>query len=338
MVLCYVDTIPNGTITAAPTATPVYGGVAMTMLGSPILHNISGSAYGYGAVFYLFNPPAGAQTVATTLTAPGVASGGWFTTVQTVSYTNVGSLGTLVSNSDTSGSSTSATLTNIPCPTKGLISVGFGQSSGTGGSKFTALNQTIRYNNDANSQGLYFMLGEAGATGASTYSFTATLASGSGWAGFGVPMAPASVGSQIGQVAFTGSYTATNASAPHKLASMVIPDPGWPWRPLALAWVAGDSSGAANPGSRTIGTGNYGLLTVAPPANSPIYSIGICTGSFFTDTYPVTPYAAAGQTPTSVPAITGGLELDLFAQMWSGTTYTWYSAGLDFQIGVVPAL
>ena len=100
----------------------------------------------------------------------------------------------------------------------------------------------------------------------------------------------------------------------------------------------GDSSHADKPTARTLGTGSYGLLTVSPPGdNTKIYGVGICAGSYYTDSYPVLPYAGAGQTPTTLPPINGGLELDLMASVWSGTTYSFYSANLVFGILVVPA-
>lgn len=133
---------------------------------------------------------------------------------------------------------------------------------------------------------------------------------------------------------------ATTSVREYQLASLVIPDPGYPWRPLPFAWVQGNSGQAANPGTRQIGTGNYGLLTCCPPSgvSDTVYGLGLCTASFVTDTYALGPYALANQTHASVPAINGGLELDLYGCLWSGTTYTFVGTNLNFFVIVVPSL
>jgi hypothetical protein len=274
--------------------------------------------------------------VVTTFTTSSSAT--WFTTVETVSYTNVGSVGTLATAQDTSGSSATATLSSVPCPTQGLVSAMVAVSSGTGAGKINTFNQTQRFNNNATSStGLWAIVGDGG--GASTITFTSTLAAAGGWSVLAVPLTAATaMPTATGTLNFSGSWTATGTST-QNLASYVIPDPGYPWRPQPMAWVMGASSGATQPAQRYQGTGSYGLLTVVPPGASPqVYGLGICTGSFFPNFYPVLPYAAAGQTPTSVPPINGGLELDLVGQLWSGTTYTFYSANLVYTMLVVPAI
>jgi hypothetical protein len=130
------------------------------------------------------------------------------------------------------------------------------------------------------------------------------------------------------------------------LARCSCPDPGYPWRPLSFAWVVGQGSPIGPPlvASMT-GTGNYGLLTVMPPTTAnplyvnQIYGMGICTDSVMPDHYPVVPYAAANQTPTTVPAISGALELDLYGQLWlSSGTYTFYPTDMAYWILQVPSL
>lgn len=145
---------------------------------------------------------------------------------------------------------------------------------------------------------------------------------------------------QVGQVAFSGSLTVAANAASQKLAAIYVPDPGYPWRPIPFAWVRGDSSGATKPANRQIGTGSYGLLTVSPPStvSSQVYGAGICTGSYFTDIYPVFPFAAPGQTPASVPPITGAMELDLYGSCWSGASYTYYSGNLVYFVLLAPAV
>jgi hypothetical protein len=334
VVLCYVDSLPNGSSLGTPNATVSYGGTAMTRLGSPVINPVSG-ATGYSAVFYLFNPPAGAKSVVTTMTT--AASATWFATVNTVSYTHVDSLGSLLTNANSSGSSATATLANVSCPVGGLVSVGVGTSSGTGTFQITSFNQTTRFNNNTASQGLYFLIGEGAAN--PTVSFSATLAANEGWAVLGVALTPStSVDTAIGTLNFSGSWTATGSST-QNLASYVIPDPGYPWRPWPMAWVMGASSGATQPAARTLGTGSYGLLTVVSAGASPsVYGLGICTGSFYPNLYPVLPAGVVGQTPATIPPVIGGLELDLVGQLWSGSTYTFYSTALAFTMLVVPAI
>lgn len=137
------------------------------------------------------------------------------------------------------------------------------------------------------------------------------------------------------------SHTVTTTTVREfQMASLVIPDPGYPWRPLPFAWVQGNSSGGTNPGTRLSGNGDYGLITCCPPSgvSNTVYGVGVCTASFVTDTYLLTPYAGANQTPLSAPPITGGLELDLFGSCWSGTSYTFYGTNLVYFCLVVPSL
>ena len=126
----------------------------------------------------------------------------------------------------------------------------------------------------------------------------------------------------------------------YTLATIAIPDPGFPWRPFPFAWVQGNGSGGGTPTSRQSGTGSYGLLTVMPPegVSDTIYGMGICTGSFYTDTYLVTPSAIQGQVPTDAPAITGGLTLNLSGCCFSGSSYTYFGQNLTYFCLVVPSL
>jgi hypothetical protein len=125
-----------------------------------------------------------------------------------------------------------------------------------------------------------------------------------------------------------------------RLASITVEDPGYPWRPIPRAVVLGGNPNGTNPGTRLSGTNNYGLLTVIPPAgvSDQVYGAGICTDSFFMNFYECLPYATANQTPTSVPAIVGGLELDLCGCCWTGSGYQFSPAGLSYSILVAPAM
>lgn len=141
---------------------------------------------------------------------------------------------------------------------------------------------------------------------------------------------------------FTADHTVTTiGTREFKLATVSIPDPGFPWYPLPFAWVAGDASAGSPPASRQVGNGNYGLLTVQPPVGSgnTIYGVGICTASFYTDFYSVIPYAPAGTTPSGQPAIAGALTLDLYGCCYSTAGhYTFKPTNLTYFVLCVPAL
>jgi hypothetical protein len=126
----------------------------------------------------------------------------------------------------------------------------------------------------------------------------------------------------------------------YKLASIPIPDPGYPWFPLPFALVGGYSSGP-NPSDRTKGTGNLGLLTVMPPSgvSDTIYGTTACAGAYNVPSYyPLLPYGASGDTPTTVPAVQGALELDLWGCCFTLTSYIFTGTGLTFSVLVVPVM
>jgi hypothetical protein len=160
-----------------------------------------------------------------------------------------------------------------------------------------------------------------------------------------------SVTGAVGVPEITADTVVTSGAARTLLlARCSCPDPGYPWRPLSFGWVSGASNTAlgltgAQAGSPMTGNGTYGLLTVMPPITAnplyvnQIYGMGICTDSKVLDHYPVVPYAAANQTPTTVPAISGALELDLYGQLWSSSgTYLFAPTDLTYWVLQVPSL
>jgi len=124
-----------------------------------------------------------------------------------------------------------------------------------------------------------------------------------------------------------------------KLAGIPVPDPGYPWYPLPLAWVGG-LSGGVDPGNRRLGTNDFGRLLVLPPAgvSDVIYGATVCTGVPYLDYYPVLPHATTGGTPMTHPPIHGALQLNLYASLWSGTSYVFHGTGLTFMVFQVPAM
>lgn len=310
-----------------------YGGRPMTKLASSIYADGYVNDNGLW-VYGLISPPSGPQTVSFTVTTTVPTK--FYVEIVSETFLGAGSFGppavrtaTSTAMSVTSPSDTTQLLANCFVPVE------------VGGNLLTNYNKTARYW-DVGAGGNYDEMIVGDAIGASpTVTFSTTNSVTAGWIGITVPLIPSPVasGNAIGVVDITGAYTATTGSSPQKLAHIVVPDPGYPWRPLPFALVLGDSSGSTHPVTRPVGTGSYGLLTVQPPGSSPqVYGLGICTGSFYPNFYPVLPHGAAGQTPTSVPPIVGGLELDLCGSLWSGTSYTFYPSDMQFSLLVAPAV
>jgi hypothetical protein len=139
---------------------------------------------------------------------------------------------------------------------------------------------------------------------------------------------------------FSGSYTCTTTSTREKLlATITVPDPGFPYHPLPFGFVSGQASSTAGlyPWS---GNGILGQLTVCPPAESgdTIYGVGACSDSPTTGLYPFFPYGASGTTPTNRPAVSGTLRLDLYGCCLEGNGYSFSSTGLTFYVIVIPAM
>lgn len=146
-----------------------------------------------------------------------------------------------------------------------------------------------------------------------------------------------------GTTYLTGTHQVTTTNfREYLIASIPVPDPGYPWIPLPFAQVQGQAFGLTPPPSRYKGIGNFGLLTVAPPAgvSNTVYGVGICAGDIYPIHYPVYPYSGTnGQVnPTTVPPVNGSLTLNLTGSCWSGTGYQYNAVGLSFFVLVVPAI
>jgi hypothetical protein len=143
----------------------------------------------------------------------------------------------------------------------------------------------------------------------------------------------------------SNSYTCTTTNLQEKiLASIPIPDPGYPWYPMPFAAITGQT--ASNPsGSRFVGNGVFGLLTVMPPSgiSNLVYGTGIAADDSITNWYELIPYGAgtttpAPMTPANRPPIIGPLTLNLGCCCWSGSGYTFNGTGMQYWILVLPAL
>lgn len=145
-----------------------------------------------------------------------------------------------------------------------------------------------------------------------------------------------------GQILISSAQTVlTNNIRELQIASIEVPDPGYPWRALPFAIVQGGDPGSGNvPNSRLEGTSTFGMLAVLPPQgiSNQVYSAGICTDTYYMNFYQCLPYAGANQTPLTVPPIIGGLELDLCGSCWSGSGYQFGPAGLMYWILVMPSM
>lgn len=131
-----------------------------------------------------------------------------------------------------------------------------------------------------------------------------------------------------------------------KLASVTIPDPGWAYRPLPFAVVAGTSLGPA-PERLITGTGTFGQLAVMPPlgVSNTVYGHTLTSSSYgYYNSYVLTPAIPTAQlsaTPLTIPAVTGSLELDLYGSVGyvgaNSVGYSWAGDNLVFYVLIWPA-
>lgn len=126
-----------------------------------------------------------------------------------------------------------------------------------------------------------------------------------------------------------------------KLATISIPDPGYIWRPLVSGIVGGYSLGGTAPPDPTTGTGNFGLVAIIPPAgiSDVIYGVAVCTALYNQlGFYPLLPHGVNGSSPLGIPAVSGPLELDMWASCYTGAGYVFTGTGLVFSVTVYPAM
>lgn len=309
-----------------PATTPItFGGQNMTQLLS--IPNTSGP-FGntYLQIYGISGTAGGAQAVS--MGAPGFV---WWNACS-VTYLNVVSVSTpttALSTSARNNFSHSVTLTALN--QVGLVFFGLQENTGV----TTLSGGTQRWKDDNGGAGIN--VSDTITIGTTTVNATQTQTV--SWSAAALILTGPAIDTGLGSVTITVPTTVTSTVQPGtQLATIPIPDLGFPYRMLPFAWVRGDSSGATQPASPTLGTGNYGLITAVVPGSAQVYGLGICTGSWYTDAYPMLPYAALNQTPLTVPATTGAKTLNLYGSMWSGTTYTFYPDELTFFVTCIPAL
>lgn len=161
-----------------------YGGNAMTQIGATQVVNFNSN---FMALFQLQGIPGGTQTVSIGVTN----SAGGINTLSgdAVTFTNVGSIGTLVT---ASGTTTSPTVT-ATCPSGGAVFGALVAVAGTNNLTMAGFSQTQRYahNGLANTNDDALVIGDTITAGSSeTFSVT-PFGGGVFWCGMAVPMSPA---------------------------------------------------------------------------------------------------------------------------------------------------
>lgn len=319
--------------------TPTYGGTNLTALTT--ITNTSGpSGTTYMHWWYLNGIPGGTQTVA--FAGDGGSRGdGPFSTGTTwwmgvsISYTNAVSVGT-PATAATTGTSVSVTL--APAANQVGVAGMAAAYPSTGATLGSSTGGVQRVDAGGPTLGVSVRLVEATA-GAST-TITTTDDHSVWWTRMGLLITGQPLPAGVGTTIITGPTTVTSTSTPGTpLATIPVPDLGFPYRVLPFAFVSGDSSGSTAPARVDVGTGSYGLLlcTTAAATSQPL-GIGICTGSYRTNVCTLVPDALTNQTPSSVPALSGAQTVNLYGCLWSGTTYTFYPTELIFYVLCVPAL
>lgn len=126
----------------------------------------------------------------------------------------------------------------------------------------------------------------------------------------------------------------------YKIASITVPDPGYPWIPLCFGVIGGYYNTTPD-ADRTIATDYLGQVTVMPPSgvSDTIYAAGALNGvAQRTSWYPFMPHAGLNWTPTSVGHIDGPLTLDLYGCCYGVGGFVFTGTGLNFRVLAFPTM
>jgi hypothetical protein len=138
-------------------------------------------------------------------------------------------------------------------------------------------------------------------------------------------------------IIISGQYQATsNNPKEYQAASLTIPDPGYPYVPLIFAQVLGGSTLGAS-ANRMMGTGSYGQISVLRNDDTK-YSWCLTTAHRHMAMHTALPFADNSVNPGNRLPIEGAVDFSLWLSLWSGSTYTFASAGLTFFALVYPGL
>lgn len=169
---------------ASFTRSATFGGTAMTSLS---VINCNRSTYGWIELFGITNVAGGAQTVTASVTGSGTFAAA---ALNTVSFTNVGSFGTAITNASASTALASGSVTSGP--RQRVVQAFAAVSTGTTASQ-SAYSQTSRWvqnliNVSGGGNSLNVTIGDA--AGASTVSFSETVSATQYWGSIAIPLLP----------------------------------------------------------------------------------------------------------------------------------------------------
>ena len=132
----------------------------------------------------------------------------------------------------------------------------------------------------------------------------------------------------------------TTTTREYKIASISVPDPGYPWIPLCFGVIGGYYNTTPDP-DRTKATDYLGQVTVMPPSgvSDTIYAAGALNGvAQRAAYYPFLPHGGLNWTPTTVPAINGPLTLDLYGCCYGVGGFVFTGTGLNFRVLAFPTM
>ncbi|QZE10552.1 hypothetical protein SEA_SCOOBYDOOBYDOO_237 [Mycobacterium phage ScoobyDoobyDoo] len=136
-------------------------------------------------------------------------------------------------------------------------------------------------------------------------------------------------------VALTSNRVVTTTNPKeYQAASISIPDPGYPYIPLLFAQILGGSSNG-NIVNRTMGTGNFGQVTILRSDNEK-YGWNLCGSHKPMYYHTAIPFADNTINPTVREPMSGASTFGLWLGLWSGLTYTFSPVGLNFFALVYP--
>lgn len=127
--------------------------------------------------------------------------------------------------------------------------------------------------------------------------------------------------------------SSTNAKE-YQAATLTIPDPGFPYIPLIFAQILGGST-LGNAANRSMGTGSFGQVSVLRSDNQK-YAWCLATSHKTLAYHNALPFADSAVDPAARPPLEGTNTFGLWLGLWSGTTYTFNSTGLQFYALVYP--
>jgi hypothetical protein len=134
---------------------------------------------------------------------------------------------------------------------------------------------------------------------------------------------------------FSGTHEVISLNAKEfQAGSLTITDPGFPYIPVFTAVIQGGSVNGNQP-SRMLGTGSYGQVSILR-SDGLKYGWCICTAQKTLDFFTVLPFADTTINPTVLPPLYGTTNWALWLGLWSGTTYSYTSTGMQFYATIWP--